>query len=105
MVLATTSVLMVTAVGTCVSRVSPRRLLPFWDALQDQKVGLTQAPSLLLPLLWDLVAPVRFSVCPLGQHFCVLQPSSLPVWKLCWSSQPAILGAHLFSAGPLGGGA
>ena len=105
MVLATTSVLTAMAVGTCVSRVSPRRLLPFWDALQDQKVGLTQAPSLLLPLRWDLVAPVRFSVCPLERHFCVLQPSSLPVWKPCWSSQPAVLGAHLFSAGPLGSGA
>lgn len=65
MVLATTSVLMVMAVGTCVSRVSPGHLLPFWDALPDQKVGLTQAPSILLPLRWDLVAPVRFYVCPL----------------------------------------
>lgn len=102
MVLATTSVLIVMAVGTCVSRVSPGHLLPFWDALPDQKVGLTQTPSILLPLRWDLVAPVRFYVCPLEQRFRFLQPSSLPVWKLCWSSKPAVLGAHLFSAGPLG---
>lgn len=53
MVLATASVLMVIAVGTYVSRVSPGCLLPFWNPLQDQKVGLTQAPSILLPLHWD----------------------------------------------------
>lgn len=53
MVLATTSVLIVMAVGIYVSRVSPGCLLPFWDALQDQKMGLTLAPSILLPLHWD----------------------------------------------------
>lgn len=105
MVLATTSVLMVMAVGTYISRVSPRYLLPFWDALQDQKVGLTQAPSILLPLHWDLVVPVRFYVCPLRAAFSFPTALQLTSMEACWSSKPAILGAHLFRAGPLGWGA
>ena len=32
---------------------TPSCLLPFQEALQDQLVGLTQAPLKLLPLCWD----------------------------------------------------
>ena len=47
-----------------VPRVSSRCLLPLGEALQDQQVGLTQAPfkSLLLP---GVLECVRFCVCPL----------------------------------------
>ena len=38
------------ATSIYVSRVSPSHLLSFYQALQDQQVGLTQATSKLLPL-------------------------------------------------------
>ena len=31
----------------------PSCILPLWEDLQDQKVGLTQTPFKLLPLHWD----------------------------------------------------
>ena len=46
------------------SRMSPSYLLPLWEALQDQQVGLTQGPFKLLLLPWALKC-VRFCVYPL----------------------------------------
>ena len=56
MALASTSV--------CVPRVTSSCLLPLWETLQDQQVGLTQAPFKLLLQPWVLEC-VRFCVHPL----------------------------------------
>ena len=52
------------ATSVYVPRLSSSCLLPLWEAVQVQQVGLTQAPFklLLLPLV---LAPVRFCVHPL----------------------------------------
>ena len=42
----------VSRASVCVSRVSSSGLLPFWKALQDQQVCLTQTPFKLLLLPW-----------------------------------------------------
>ena len=47
-----------------VPRGSPSCLLLLWEALQDQQVGLTQAPSQLLPLFW-VAEQVRYYALPL----------------------------------------
>lgn len=39
-------------------------LLPFWETLQDQQVGLNQAPFKCLLLSW-VPEHVRFCICPL----------------------------------------
>ena len=57
MVLASTSVYVIEASQNgCppvyVSRMSSSCLLPLWEALQDQLVGLTQAPLKLVLLSW-----------------------------------------------------
>ena len=70
-------------------------------ALQDQQVGLTQAPFKLLSQFWVLEC-VRFCVYPLIVTFYFLQHSASLENKHHWPSKPNILGAHLPSAGPLG---
>ena len=47
-----------------IPRGSSSCLLPPQEAIQDQQMGLTQAPFNLLPLCWDLKC-VRFNICPL----------------------------------------
>ena len=51
-------------INVSISRRSTSCLLPFWEALLDQQVRLTQAPFKLLPLLWDS-EHVRFCMHPL----------------------------------------
>ena len=76
-----------------VSTVSQSRHLPPWEALQDQQVGLAQAPmkSLLFPLgpgVHDNLA------CALQKwHFCFSQFCAVPVIKLHWLSKSNTLGA------------
>ena len=53
------------AANVCVPIVISSCLPPLQEALQDEQVGLTQAPSKLLLLPWVLER-VRFCVCPLG---------------------------------------
>ena len=45
------------------SKGSPSCLLPLWETLQDQQVGLTQAPFKFLPLFWDS-KHMRFCMYP-----------------------------------------
>ena len=52
------------ATSVYVSRVSSSCLLPFWETLQNQQVGLTQTSFKLLLLLW-VPKHLRFCVCPL----------------------------------------
>ena len=68
MVLANTSVFVVvrapqiSVTSMYVPRVSSSCLLPLQESLQDQQMGLTQAPFKLLPLHW-VSDHVRFCVC------------------------------------------
>ena len=55
----------VAATNVCVLRVSLSYPLPLQETLQDQQVGLAQAPIKLLLFPWILVH-VRFCVCPLA---------------------------------------
>ena len=71
------------------------------ETLQDQQVGLAQAPIKLLLLPWVPVH-VRFCVCPLRVKS--LFPRT-PEIKPQWPSKPNFLGADLPSAGPPGWGA
>ena len=50
--------------SVCVSRGSCSCLLPLGEALQDQQVGMTQAPFKLLPLCW-ILEHARFCMHPL----------------------------------------
>ena len=54
----------IAATSVYVPMVSRSHPLPFQDTLQDQQVGLAQAPIQLLLLPWVPVH-VRFFVCPL----------------------------------------
>ena len=50
------------ALPTSVSQGEPGCLLPLWEAVQDEHVGLTQPPFKLLPRPWDLEY-VMFCTC------------------------------------------
>lgn len=49
----------------------------FYKTLQDQQVGLTQAPFKLLPLRWDL-EQMSFCICPLRMETRFPTASSSP---------------------------
>lgn len=91
----------VSATGVCVPRVSLNRPPPLQETLQEQQVGLAQAPIKLLLLPWVLVR-VRFCAALEEWGLC-----SLVLWGPCsqgpLSSQPDALGAP--GAGPPGWGA
>ena len=71
-----------------VSRVSSSCFLLLWEALQDQQVGLTQAPG----------------ACEFSMHLYFPKPSGSAQSKPCWPSNSGVLGAHLPHTGPLGWG-
>ena len=81
----------------CCQHLSPQ------EALQDQQMGLTQAPFKLLSLFWDLgvfgnlQVLLKSRVYVLYSHLTNISPKHRP----SWFSKPDILGAHLPSAGPL----
>ena len=52
------------AASVSTPRENPSLLLPLWETLQDEQVGLTQAPFKLLLLCWDSEY-MRFCTCPL----------------------------------------
>ena len=89
------------ATSVYVPRGSPTSLLPLWEALQDQQVGLTQIPFKWLLLHRDLEY-VKFCMCPLSY---LPEPSGSAIYKFCWPAKPGVLGAHLPSAGTPGWGA
>ena len=57
-------------------------LLPLWAALQDQQVGLPQAPVILL-LLHGVSEHERFCPCPLRVGSLLSMPSRSPMCKPC----------------------
>ena len=69
-----------------VPRVSGSCLLPLWEVLQDQQVGLTQALSKVLLLPW---IPEHVRVCVLLVKGKSLFPSAL--WDSHWPSKPNTL--------------
>lgn len=87
------------AAAVPIPKESSSGLLPLWESLQGQPVGLTQAPfkSLLLPCVMECV---RFCV-PLGvestshSHLVLLKVSPVGL-------QPNIMGAYLPSTRLLG---
>ena len=58
------------------------RLLPLWAALQDQQVGLPQAPVISLLLHW-VSEHERFYPCPLRVGSLLSMPSRSPMCKPC----------------------
>ena len=82
-----------------VPRVSCSCFLPLQEALQDQQVGLTQAPFKLLLLPWVLKLEI-FCVYLLRGDLYLSQPFGSPQSKPHWSSKPNILGAYLPDTGP-----
>ena len=78
--------------------------LPLQETLQDQQVGLTQAPFRLLLLPWVL-ENVRFCVCPLRIESVFPTALWSPKSKTHWPSRLNILGAPLPNTGLLGSGA
>ena len=66
-------------------------------ALQDQQVGLTEAPFKLLLMPWFL-EHVRFVCSPFKSEVYFPWPSGSLEYKLYWPSQPKVLEAHLPSA-------
>ena len=67
----------VATTSVCVPRVSSICLLPVQETLQDQQVGLTQAPLKSLPLPWVL-EHVRFCVRSLRVESVSHSPLGLP---------------------------
>ena len=57
-------------------------LLPLWAALQDQQVGLPQAPVISLLLHW-VSEHERFCPCPLRVGSLLSMPSHSPMCKPC----------------------
>lgn len=92
------------ATSVNVSRVSCSCSLPLQEILQDQQVGLVQAPIKLLlshcilVCMWFCVPPLRVKC--LFPHFC-----GPPAIKYCWPSKPNALGACLPGVRTLGLGA
>lgn len=72
-------------------------LLPLWQLLQDQQVGLTQASFKLLPLHW------AYETCVSLYEWILffLKPSVSLISKPCWPSRADVLGFFLPSSGPL----
>ena len=75
-------------------------LLPLREALQDQQVGLTQAPFKLLLLPW-ISEHVRFCVRPLRVESLFPTAPRSRENKPHWPSKLSVLGAYLPGAGPL----
>ena len=90
------------ATSVCVLRVSSSCLLPLWVVLQDQQVGLTQAPFILLLLPW-VPEHVRFCVHSLRVESQFPTALWLSQNNSLWSSKPNVLGAHLPDTGPSAG--
>ena len=82
----------------CVPSRSPCCLLPLWETLQHQQVGLTQTPFKFMPLRWDSACGVLH--VPFSTGVCIPQPSGSLVCKPHWPSKPDILVTHLLNAGP-----
>ena len=108
------------AANLCVHSRSPSCLLPLWEALQDQQVGLTQSPFKLLPLCWVLEC-VRFCIHLLEaeclfpttlwlSHTQFLLACEASTWgsssqcrtllpqlgNLIWVSEPSLFGKNFF---------
>ena len=66
--------------------VSHSHLLPPQEILQDQQVGLAQAPAKSLLWPWDLV-------CRLQEwHLCLPQPCGASALRICWPSEQMLWG-------------
>ena len=81
----------VAAISIDVPMVSPRCFLPFQEGLQDQQMGLTQAPFKSLPLCC-VSEPWRFCMYPLRVESLFPTALSSRVCKPCWPSKPDVLG-------------
>ena len=107
MMLASTSVHMVEEAPemptTCVyvPRVSSHCLLPLWEILQNQKVGLTR---LFKFLLW-VSTTARFCVHSLRVESLFPQPSGSPESKPHWPSIPSMMRVCFLTMRPLDLGA
>lgn len=82
------------AASIYVLRVSPSCLLPLQKSLQDQQVGLIQAPFKLLLLLWVLVY-VRLCVCPLRIEYYLHIVFWFSKMQAHWPLKLYILGNNL----------
>ena len=63
--------------------------LPLWESLQDQQVGLTQAPFTLL--LLPRVSEHEILCAPFKNGVYFPQPYGSPESKFCWPSKPNVL--------------
>ena len=97
------------AASICVPRVSHTCLLHLQETLQEQQVGLTQAPIKLLLLSWSVV---RFCVCSLSEISISPSPLGLPklsptafqsqiLWGLIFLVQDSWVGVFDVGLGPL----
>ena len=84
-----------------VSRVSSSCFLLIWEPLQDQQVGLTQAPFKLLLLLW-VPEHVIFCMFPLRVEFLFHTALWDSPSKPHCPSKPNVLGVYLPGTGPTG---
>ena len=91
--------------GIYAPRGSPSCLLPLWEALQVQQVGLIQASFKWLSLQrvgsWSMKFCLSFK-CRVPVSY---GPLSSPIHKPHWPSKPYVLGAHLPGTRSLGWGA
>ena len=79
------------ATNAYVPRVSCSCLLLLREILQDQQVGLTQAPIKLLLLPWVLEC-VKFCGCPLRVKSLSPKSYGTPEIKAHWPSKPVLWG-------------
>lgn len=92
------------AASACESRESFICFLPLQEALEDQQVGVTQAPFRLLLLPWVL-EHVRLSVHPLGVESVSHSLLGLSEVSPTGLQGKRILQSFVPSQGPLGRGA